>query len=60
MKTKVTPHPFVDNPDLSDPRMNIHVCRNCGLVGQPGDTHHTMPDAVPDVMSAAAGEKRDA
>jgi hypothetical protein len=55
-KTKVKPHPFVANPDLSDPRRGITVCGSCRLIGQPGDSHHTMPSPIPDAMSAAAGD----
>ena len=60
VKSKVPPHVFVAAPDLSDPRMGVTVCRKCGLVGQPGDSHHDMPDPIPDAASAAAGEKGDA
>jgi hypothetical protein len=59
VKSKVKPHVFVAAPDLSDPRMDVHVCSKCRLVGQPGDSHHTMPEPVPDAASAAAGEKGD-
>jgi hypothetical protein len=61
-KTKVTPHVFVADPDVpGDPlsRNARRVCKVCHLLGQPGDTHHTMPDPVPDAASAAAGERSD-
>jgi hypothetical protein len=50
------PHPFQADPEMpADPITGDRVCR-CGLVGRPGDAHHTMPDPVPDAQSAAAGE----
>lgn len=55
-KTKVTPHVFTDDPDLADPRMGVQVCGACGLVGKPDDARHTLPAAVPDAQSRAAGD----
>lgn len=43
-KSKVAPHVFVEDPDLPPDQNGRHACR-CGLVGEPGDAHHTMPDA---------------
>jgi hypothetical protein len=55
-KTTVTPHPFQADPKTpGDPISGDQVCR-CGLVGRAGDSHHTMPDPVPDVAGLAAGE----
>lgn len=55
-KTAVTQHVFVLDPETpGDPISGEQVCR-CGLVGRPGDGHHTMPDPVPDVAGLAAGE----
>lgn len=55
-KTKVAPHVFTPDADLADPRLSVQVCRTCQLVGKPGDSHHTMPEPVPDVAGLAAGE----
>jgi hypothetical protein len=50
------PHPFVDAPDLADPRMGVQVCARCQLPGKPGDARHDMPAAEPDAQSRAAGD----
>ena len=47
------PHVFVADPDLPpDPldrrKPPARVCVHCGLLGRPGDAHHTMPDPEPD------------
>jgi hypothetical protein len=55
-KTAVPPHPFQADPETpGDPISGEQVCR-CGLVGRPGDGHHTMPDPMPDAQSRAAGD----
>lgn len=57
-KTHVPPHPFVADPDVPpDPldRTGRRACR-CGLLGEPGDAHHTLPPPVDDARSRAAGE----
>jgi hypothetical protein len=41
--TSVPPHPFVTDPDVPPDHLGRGACR-CGLVGRPGDAHHTMPD----------------
>ena len=56
------PHVFIPDPDLPpDPldrrKPPARVCRECALLGRPGDAHHDMPDPVPDAASAAAGEE---
>lgn len=52
------PHPF--RPDLSLPpdAKGRQVCQ-CGLVGKPGDGHHTLPEPTPDVRELAAGEHEE-
>ncbi len=42
-RTAVPPHPFTADTDLPPDQNGRRVCR-CGLVGRPGDAHHTMPD----------------
>lgn len=42
-KPRVRPHPFVRDLDVPADQKGRGACR-CGLVGEPGDTHHTMPD----------------
>jgi hypothetical protein len=50
---------FTPDPDMPDePFTGRKTCR-CGLVGQPGDTHHTVPEPVPDVRGLAAGERSE-
>ncbi len=54
-KSAVRPHLFVPDPDVPADHNGHRACR-CGLIGQPGDAHHTLPDPPPDARSAAAGE----
>jgi hypothetical protein len=49
------PHLFREDTTLPPAQDGKKVCR-CGLVGEPGDAHHTMPDAPQDVRQLAAGE----
>lgn len=42
-KSKLNPHPFQADPDLPADSRGRRVCR-CGLLGEPGDAHHAMPD----------------
>jgi hypothetical protein len=49
---------FTPDPDLPPAQNGQQVCR-CGLVGKAGDTHHTLPPAVDDMRSRAAGERSD-
>lgn len=44
-----------------DPITGQQVCR-CGLLGEPGDAHHTLPDrpAEADARERAAGESAGA
>jgi hypothetical protein len=44
-------------PDPLD-RTGRRVCR-CGLLGEPGDAHHTLPEPVADARQLAAGEGGD-
>lgn len=37
--------PFQPDPDIPPDQNGRGVCRNCHLVGAPGDAHHTLPDA---------------
>ncbi len=55
-KSKVRPHPFLPDPDIPADQAGRLVCR-CGLVGEPGDAHHTMPEPVQDVRLRAAGDR---
>jgi hypothetical protein len=57
-KTSVPPHPFQLDPDVPADQNGRGACR-CGLIGQPGDAHHAMPDAPQDAMSRAAGEHEE-
>jgi hypothetical protein len=55
-KSKVTPHLFRRDPQVP-PDINGHgACAECHLIGQPGDTHHTLPEPVGDVRQLAAGD----
>jgi len=49
---------FTPDPDLPADHQGRRTCR-CGLVGGPGDAHHTVPDVEPDARSAAAGERSE-
>jgi hypothetical protein len=49
---------FTLDPDVPPDQNGRRVCR-CGLVGEPGDTHHALPDAPQDARSLAAGEHHD-
>jgi hypothetical protein len=50
------PHLFVADPDVPPDQSGRATCR-CQLVGEPGDAHHTLPDApVRDVQQLRAGE----
>jgi hypothetical protein len=42
-KSKVPPHVFVPDPDVPADHTGRQACR-CGLVGEPNDAHHTMPE----------------
>jgi hypothetical protein len=48
--------PDIDMP--AEPFTGRKTCR-CGLVGQPGDTHHTVPEPTQDVRGLAAGERSE-
>lgn len=56
-KTGVPPHLFDRDPDVPPDHQGRGACR-CGLIGRPGDAHHTLPPG-PDVdaRELAAGEK---
>jgi hypothetical protein len=50
---------FTPDPERpAEPFTGRKTCR-CGLVGQPGDTHHTVPEPTPDVRGLAAGERSE-
>ena len=57
MRDRPGPHVFVADPELPADLNGRLVCL-CGLVGEPDDAHHAMPD-VPhdDAQRRAAGEK---
>lgn len=47
---------FTPDPDLPADHNGRHACR-CGLVGEPGDAHHTLPERPEaDARELAAGE----
>lgn len=47
---------FTPDPDMpAEPFTGRKTCR-CGLVGKPGDAHHTAPEPTPDVRGLAAGD----
>ena len=57
-KSKVQPHPFT--PSDLPPDVNGRKPCRCGLVGEAGDAHHTMPETDgQDVQRLAAGERED-
>lgn len=47
---------FQPDPDVPPDQNGRHACR-CGLVGEPGDAHHALPDAPVDAMQRAAGDR---
>jgi len=49
---------FTPDPDLPADHQGRRTCR-CGLLGAPGDAHHTVPEVEPDARSAAAGERSE-
>ena len=55
---------FTPDPDLparydtAGRLISPGTCR-CGLVGEPGDAHHTVPEPERDARSAAAGERSE-
>jgi len=49
---------FTPDPDLPADHQGRRTCR-CGLVGEPGDAHHTVPEPEADARSAAAGERSE-
>jgi hypothetical protein len=55
-KTKVPPHVFTADPAVPPDQQGRHACSRCHLIGEAGDSHHTMPAAVADGQSRAAGE----
>lgn len=57
-KSRQRPHPFVRDHDVPPDMDGRGACR-CGLVGEPGDAHHTLPDAPEDVQQRAAGERSE-
>lgn len=59
-KTRVSPHLFVPPPPGEVDLNGRGACGWCQLVGAPGDTHHTLPEApVEDGQRLAAGERED-
>lgn len=48
---------FTPDPDIPADHRGRRTCR-CGLTGEPGDAHHTLPPAPDeaDVRELAAGE----
>jgi len=58
-KSQVKPHLFVPDPDVPADQNGRQVCR-CGLLGEAGDTRHTMPVVPLDVHQLRAGESAGA
>lgn len=53
------PHLFRPDPDVPPDQNGRRACL-CGLVGEPGDAHHTLPaTAGRDAAELAAGERED-
>jgi hypothetical protein len=57
-KPRVRPHIFAPDPDIPPDHNGRRTCR-CGLHGQAGDAHHTVPDVAVDVQQRAAGERSE-
>lgn len=54
------PHLFIVDPDVPADHKGHGACAVCGLMGEPGDAHHTLPEApTEDVQRLAAGERED-
>lgn len=49
---------FMPDPDVPPDHNGRQACR-CGLLGTPGDTHHTAPEPVQDARGLAAGERSE-
>jgi len=49
---------FQPDDDLPADHQGRRTCR-CGLLGEPGDAHHTVPEPEADARSAAAGERSE-
>jgi hypothetical protein len=47
---------FTPDPDVPPDHNGRQACR-CGLLGEAGDTHHTVPEPEPDARGLAAGER---
>ena len=58
-KSRVKPHLFTADPDVPADQNGRQVCR-CGLLGEAGDAHHTLPDPPMDVQQLRAGESAGA
>lgn len=54
-KSRVRPHLFVPDPTVPADQNGRQVCR-CGLLGEAGDAHHTLPSVPLDVQQLRAGE----
>lgn len=58
-KSALPPHLFQPDPDVPADHQGRHACR-CGLVGRPGDAHHTLPAGPEtDVQQLRAGKDGD-
>lgn len=57
-KSRVRPHLFVPPPPDELDHNGRGACQRCGLVGEPGDAHHTLPPApeAADARELAAGD----
>jgi hypothetical protein len=50
--------PFIPDPDVPPDHLGRSACKQCHLVGRPGDAHHTLPD-VPEQSVVAARYERE-
>lgn len=57
-RTKLPPHVFVVDPDVPADHQGRHACR-CGLIGEPGDAHHTLPEVPEQAVVAARYEHEE-
>jgi hypothetical protein len=57
-KSRVRPHTFRRDPSVP-PDQDGRVTCMCGLIDIPDDRRHTLPPAVEDGRSRAAGERSE-
>lgn len=47
---------FQADPDVPPDHRGVGACKGCGLIGQAGDAHHTLPAPERDVQLLRAGD----